>query len=83
MKMLLYVISAAQRFEHYEISRSTARIAQQVLHSAVALLPRSLAEEENADQLLNQVTRSLMWVGKNAAAIELARRSSLPNRVGS
>ena len=36
----------------------------------VALLSKSLAEEENADQLLNQVARSLMSVAKMPAAIE-------------
>ena len=42
-------------------------------HSAVvALLSKSLAEEENADQLLNQVARSLMSVAKMPAAIEQA-----------
>jgi Mn-containing catalase len=38
----------------------------------VALLSKSLAEEENADQLLNQVARSLMSVAKMPAAIEQA-----------
>jgi Mn-containing catalase len=52
----LALIGAAQRVEHYEISGyTTARnLAQQLRHSAVvALLSKSLAEEENADQLLN------------------------------
>jgi Mn-containing catalase len=31
---------------------------------------KSLAEEENADQLLNQLARSLMSVAKMPAAIE-------------
>lgn len=69
----LALIGAAQRVEHYEISAyTTARnIAQQLRHSAiVALLNKSLAEEENADQLLNQVARSLMSVAKMPAAIE-------------
>ena len=67
------LIGAAQRVEHYEISGyTTARnLAQQLRHSAiVALLSKSLAEEENADQLLNQVARSLMSVAKMPAAIE-------------
>jgi Mn-containing catalase len=69
----LALIGAAQRVEHYEISGyTTARnLAQQLRHSAVvALLSKSLAEEENADQLLNQVARSLMSVAKMPEVIE-------------
>jgi Mn-containing catalase len=69
----LALIGAAQRVEHYEMSGySTARnLAQQLRHSAIVeLLAKSLAEEENADQLLNQVARSLMSVAKMPAAIE-------------
>jgi manganese catalase len=69
----LALIGAAQRVEHYEISGyTTARnLAQQLRHTAiVALLAKSLAEEENADQLLNQVARSLMSVARMPAAIE-------------
>jgi Mn-containing catalase len=69
----LALIGAAQRVEHYEISGyMTARnLALQLRHSAVvALLSKSLAEEENADQLLNQVGRTLMSVAKMPAAIE-------------
>jgi Mn-containing catalase len=69
----LALIGAAQRVEHYEMSAyTTARnLAQQLRHSAVvALLSKSLAEEENSDQLLNQVARSLMSVAKMPAAIE-------------
>ena len=69
----LALIGAAQRVEHYEISGyTTARnLAQQLRHSAVvALLSKSLAEEENADQSLNQVARSLMSVATMPAAIE-------------
>jgi Mn-containing catalase len=71
----LALIGAAQRVEHYEISGyTTARnLAQQLRQGAiVALLSKSLAEEENADQLLNQVARSLMSVAKMPAAIEPA-----------
>jgi Mn-containing catalase len=74
----LALIGAAQRVEHYEISGyTTARnLAQQLRHSAVvSLLSKSLAEEENADQLLNQVARSLMSVARMPAAIELATAS--------
>jgi Mn-containing catalase len=69
----LALIGAAQRVEHYEISgyTTTKNLAQQLRHSAVvALLSASLAEEENADQLLNQVARTLMSVAKMPAAIE-------------
>ncbi|WP_445216994.1 DUF892 family protein [Bradyrhizobium sp. Pa8] len=69
----LALIGAAQRVEHYEISGyTTARnLAQQLRHSAiVALLSKSLAEEENADQLLNQVARSLMSIARMPSAIE-------------
>ena len=71
----LSLIGAAQRVEHYEISAYTTakNLAQQLRHSAVvALLSKSLAEEENSDQLLNQVARSLMSVAKMPAAIEQA-----------
>jgi Mn-containing catalase len=69
----LALIGAAQRVEHYEIAGyTTARnLAQQLRHSAiVSLLSKPLAEEENADQLLNQVARSLMSVARMPAAIE-------------
>jgi Mn-containing catalase len=69
----LALIGAAQRVEHYEISGYTTakNLAQQLRHSAVvALLSKSLAEEENADQLLNQVARTLMSVARMPAAIE-------------
>jgi Mn-containing catalase len=71
----LALIAAAQRVEHYEISGyTTARnIAQQLRERAiVGLLSKSLAEEENADQLLNQVARSIMSVAKMPAAVERA-----------
>src|ERR1700749_4000722 len=71
----LALIGAAQRVEHYEIAGySTARnLAGQLRHSAiVSLLSKSLAPEENADQLLNQVARSLMSVAKMPAPVEQA-----------
>lgn len=71
----LGLIGAAQRVEHYEISAyTTARnLAQQLRHSAlVDLLSTSLAEEQNADLLLNQVARTLMSVARMPAAIEQA-----------
>lgn len=69
----LALIGAAQRVEHYEISGYTTakNLAQQLRHSAiVALLSKSLAEEENADQLLNQISRTLLTVAKMPDAIE-------------
>jgi manganese catalase len=69
----LALIGAAQRVEHYEISGYTTakNLASQLRHSAVvSLLAKSLAEEENADQLLNQVARSLMSVAKLPAPVE-------------
>jgi Mn-containing catalase len=75
----LALIGAAQRVEHYEMSAYTTakNLAQQLRHSAiVALLSKSLAEEENADQLLNQVARTLMSVAKMPAAIEQAEEET-------
>jgi len=69
----LALIGAAQRVEYYEISGYTTakNLAQQLRHSAVvALISASLAEEENTDQVLNQVARTLMSVAKMPAAIE-------------
>jgi Mn-containing catalase len=69
----LALIGAAQRVEHYEIaSYITARnLAQQLHQSAVVqLLTKSLGEEENADQLLNQVAQPLMTVAKMPAPVE-------------
>jgi len=69
----LALIGAGQRVEHYEISGyTTARnLAQQLREGAVvALLSKSLAEEENADQLLNQVARTLMSVARMPSAVE-------------
>jgi Mn-containing catalase len=69
----LGLVGAAQRVEHYEISAYTTakNLAQQLRHSAVVeLLSMSLAEEENADQLLNQAARSLMSVARMPAPVE-------------
>ncbi len=59
----LAVIAAAQKVEHYEISAyGTARaLAGQIGRPDVgALLAKSLAEEEGADNLLTQIARELM-----------------------
>jgi Mn-containing catalase len=69
----LALIGAAQRVEHYEIAGyTTARnLAQQLHHSAIVqLLTKSLAEEENSDQLLNQLAMPLMSVAKMPASVE-------------
>ena len=69
----LSLIGAAQRVEHYEISGYlTARnLAQQLHHSAIVQhLTNSLAEEENADQLLNQIAKPLMSVARMPASVE-------------
>jgi Mn-containing catalase len=69
----LALIGAAQKVEHYEMAGYiTARnLAQQLkLPDVVHLLQLSLAEEENADQLLNQVARPLMSSARLPAAVE-------------
>lgn len=71
----LALIGAAQRVEHYEISAYTTakNLAQQLRYSAVvALLAKNLAEEENSDQLLNQLARTLMSVARIPQALETA-----------
>jgi Mn-containing catalase len=51
---------------------STAKNRALQLHnsSAVQLLARTLGEEENADQLLDQIARSLMSVNRMPASVE-------------
>jgi len=69
----LALIGAAQKVEHYEISAyTTARnLAQQLkMPGLIHLLQMSLAEEQNADQLLNQVARPLMSSARMPAPIE-------------
>ena len=59
----LALIAAAQKVEHYEISAyGTARTmaGQAGLPGAAALLNKSLAEEEVADNVLTQIARELM-----------------------
>src|SRR4029078_2173840 len=59
----LAVIAAAQKVEHYEISgygTSPALAGQIGPPDAAALLAKSLAEEEAADNLLTQIARELM-----------------------
>jgi Mn-containing catalase len=69
----LALAGAAQKVEHYEIAGyTTARnLAQQLkMPALVQLLQRTLAEEENADQLLNQVARPLMSAARMPLAVE-------------
>ena len=71
----LALIAAAQKVEHYEMSGYTTakNLAQQLRRGpVVALLSKSLAEEANSDQLLNQIAQSLMSVPGRPAAIETA-----------
>jgi Mn-containing catalase len=66
----LALIAAAQKVEHYEISGyGSARTMAQQLHQAevVQLLSKTLAEEENADNLLTQLSRPMMSQVKGAA----------------
>ena len=59
----LAIVAAAQKVEHYEISAyGTARaLAGQIGRPDVAqLLGRTLAEEENSDNLLTQIARELI-----------------------
>jgi Mn-containing catalase len=69
----LALIGAAQRIEHYEIAAyTTARnLAQQLHHSAIVVhLTTSLGEEANADQLLDQLARTLMSVARMPATVD-------------
>jgi Mn-containing catalase len=69
----LALIGAAQKVEHYEIAGYiTARnLAQQLkMADVVQLLQLSLAEEENADQLLNQIARPLMSAARMPEPVE-------------
>jgi Mn-containing catalase len=69
----LALIGAAQRVEHYEIAGyTTARnLALQLRHSAIVqLLTRSLGEEANADQLLDQAAKPLMSAARMPMAAE-------------
>jgi Mn-containing catalase len=68
----LALIGAAQKVEHYEMAGYiTARnLAQQLqMPDLVQLLQLSLAEEENADQLLNQLARPLMSAARMPEAV--------------
>jgi Mn-containing catalase len=69
----LALIGGAQRVEHYEIAAyTTARNLAQQIHNPIItqLLTKSLGEEENADQLLDQLARSLMSMSKMPASVE-------------
>jgi Mn-containing catalase len=69
----LALIGAAIRVEHYEIAGyTTARNLALQLHQPelVQLLTTSLGEEQNAAQLLDQVSQPLMSVGRMPAVVE-------------
>jgi Mn-containing catalase len=69
----LALIASAQKVEHYEISGYTTakNLAQQLRQSAIVqLLSKSLAEEANSDQLLDQLARPMLSVARMPAAIE-------------
>ena len=69
----LALISAAQRVEHYEIAAYIAarNLALQLHQPVIAhLMTQSLGEEQNADQLLDQVSQPLMSVARMPAAVE-------------
>ena len=69
----LALIASAQKVEHYEISAyGTARaMAGQIgLPAVAALLSKTLAEEEIADNLLTQVARELMSESRTGATKE-------------
>jgi Mn-containing catalase len=69
----LALIASAQKVEHYEISAyGTAHtMAGQIgLPAVAALLSKSLAEEEIADNLLTQVARELMSESRTGATKE-------------
>jgi Mn-containing catalase len=69
----LALIGAAQRVEHYEIAAyTTARnLALQLRQpEVVQLLTLSLGEEQNAGQLLDQLSQPLMSVARMPATVE-------------
>lgn len=70
--MDLALIGAGQKVEHYEMAgyKSARDLAQQLNETAVVhLLQKSLSEEENADQRLNQLARPLLSSAKMPEAI--------------
>ena len=68
----LALIGAAERVEHYEIAAyTTARNLAMRLHQpgVVKLLTMTLGEEQNAAQLLDQVSQPLMSASKMPASV--------------
>jgi Mn-containing catalase len=68
----LGLAAAAQRVEHYEIAAyTTARNMAIQLHqpAVVDLLTKSLGEEQNASQLLDQISQPLMSVARMPASV--------------
>jgi Mn-containing catalase len=69
----LALIGAAQRVEHYEMAAyTTARnLALQLRQTTIVqLLTTSLGEEQNAGQLLDQLSQPLLSVAKMPASVE-------------
>jgi Mn-containing catalase len=81
----LALIAAAQKVEHYEISAyGTARTlaGQAGLPTVSALLSKTLAEEETADNLLTQIARELMGQSRTGATRVSARTAQKPPAKG-
>ena len=79
----LALIASAQKVEHYEISGyGTARtMAGQIGQPQVAeLLMKSLAEEENADNLLTQLARPLMSESRTGGSERIEAPRKRPAR---
>jgi len=69
------ILAAAQAVEHYEIARYGALIAWAKvlgLTNAAELLGETLAEEEAADQLLNQISEQINPLAKGGIAAAAA-----------
>lgn len=72
----LSLVGAAQKVEHYEIAGYTSarNLAQQLnLRGVVALLQCSLAEEQNASVMLDQLARPLMSSARMPAPVGTTR----------
>ena len=81
----LALIAAAQKVEHYEISAyGTARTlaGQAGLPTVSALLAKTLAEEETADNMLTQIARELMGQSRTGATRATGRTVQKPPAKG-
>ncbi len=69
----LALIGAAQRVEHYEMAAYTVarNLALQLRQPGIVqMLTTSLGQEQNAGQLLDQVSQPLMSVARMPASVE-------------